>query len=303
MTPAELLAIRELLASSPLREFRQVIGPDHPLLFKGPDVLISAPGNIAALFVPTRAERKNAAHLGARLIATRLAYPQETRCVLVRNDENLEESFVHDFDAQISLSDPFANRQIAFPEGGAKPALPDQLWEETVFRFDQALRASLLSYKWRHRYSEGPGAAPDTDRWRQLGSVLQHRSLADFRDRTLRQRGRYSFREVSVVISRSQNRSALLQRAKTAAELQFISDFGLDNGIPYRRSSHDIAIFVSSRWSETFNENSKAVVASAFAGIAIAPSEDPAIVETFIEKMPKLRRPSHRDDWWNFEDE
>jgi hypothetical protein len=277
--------------------------PTIPFFSRGPDVLISAPGNICAIFVPTHAERRNAAHLAARLISTRLAYPQETRCILLRSEDNLERFFAHDFDAQISLRDPFANRRLASPEGGAKPAFSDQVREETVLRFDRALRASLLSYKWRSRFREGPPVRSEADQWRDLRSVLQRLTTADFREQTLRQRGRYSFRDVPVVIARSQSRSALLKRARSAAELQFVSDFGLDNGIPYRRSTADIAIFVSSHWGETFDENSKGVVASAFAGIAIAPSGDPDIVQTFIEKIPKLRRPSYRDDWWGDDEE
>jgi hypothetical protein len=114
----------------------------------------------------------------------------------------------------------------------------------------------------------------------------------------LRQRDRYFFRGVSVVLATSQDRSALLRRTKSTAELQFVSDFGLDNGMPYLQSAAKIAVLIADQSGEQFEENSKAVVAAAFAGIAIAPGADPNVVANFIEKIPSLRRSIEDESFW-----
>lgn len=161
MIRAELTAIRELLAAPALREFRHVVAPDHPLVFKGPDVLLSAPDDICAIFVPTATERKNSAHLGARLIATRLAYPVETRCVLMWGERDFQSAATQDFDAKISILNRHAADLLATPDADRlRPAIGDQMRSDTMMRFDRALRASSLSYKWQRIYRR-PDRTPD----------------------------------------------------------------------------------------------------------------------------------------------
>lgn len=64
--------------------------PDHPFLFSGPDVLIGSRGALlAAFFVKTR-EISRPKELTARLVASRLALPEQTKCVVVLNGTETE---------------------------------------------------------------------------------------------------------------------------------------------------------------------------------------------------------------------
>jgi hypothetical protein len=64
------------------RNYEVSIDPDHPYLFTSPDVLIGENGTLIAVFVPRNEEERAPQGLYARLIATRLALPSNTRCVL-----------------------------------------------------------------------------------------------------------------------------------------------------------------------------------------------------------------------------
>jgi hypothetical protein len=72
-----------------------VIAPDHPLLFNGPDVLLSLPGSVVGLFVASKHEISNPVGLLVRLALTRYAYPQNLRCALILDaQEKLAETDV-----------------------------------------------------------------------------------------------------------------------------------------------------------------------------------------------------------------
>jgi hypothetical protein len=282
-----------------------VIEPDHPLVFDGPDVLLSTPGNITALFVPNFVEKKNPARLGSRLIATRLAYPTETRCVLVQLEHDLADTFRYDFDLLISGHDRSAASRLV-NRGEVRPTIGDDLQRNTIRRFDRALRASLLSYKWQRAYERSERRPPslEGDLWSDWGASLESHGPIAFRDRGLRQKHRYLLHQVPVVLAGQKSKAALLKQTRYTADLQFLSDFGLDNGIPYPKTDgENITVLVADDWSNHFDETSKAVVATAFAGVAIAPAAAKEIVEAFIDKLPKLRRTIEPDSISTFDDD
>lgn len=57
--------------------------PDHPLLFSGPDVLVGSRGSLLAAFFAKSSEAARPKELFARLVASRLALPGHTTCVVV----------------------------------------------------------------------------------------------------------------------------------------------------------------------------------------------------------------------------
>lgn len=57
--------------------------PDHPLLLRGPDVLIGHRGGLVGFFLPTLREQIASKSLSDRLAMSRLAYPAHARFVLV----------------------------------------------------------------------------------------------------------------------------------------------------------------------------------------------------------------------------
>jgi hypothetical protein len=282
--------LREFLAAPHLSGFRQIVSPEHPLIFRGPDAVLSAPHNICALFLPNTLERKNPAHLASRLIATRLAYPAETRCVLVPGGGELDSDLQNDFDVSLQPSGQELIDFIRTPEETGKPPAPAAFRQNMIERFDRALRTSLLSYRLqrfegRRLVAEGKrpiGRTPD----------FVSNSNIDFRQDTIRQRDRYLFHDVPLVIAAGRSPDALLRRTKSTAELQFIFDYGLDNGALYSKRDSQVALLVVNNWSSLFDESSKAVTAAAFAGIALAPAADPEELERFVAKARTIRRPS-----------
>jgi hypothetical protein len=281
--------LREFLTTPHLRGFRQIIYPEHALIFRGPDAVLSAPHNICALFLPNASERKNPAHLASRLIATRLAYPAETRCVLVPDSGKSEWDLRKDFDASLPGSDQKLIEFIRTPEETGKPPA-DAFRQNTIDRFDRALRTSLLSYRLQRFEAKRP--AEERRRPVRKSDLFISDSRIDFRHDTIRQRDRYLFREVPLILATGRGRNALLRRTRSTADVQFIFDYGLDNGAIYSKRSSQVALLVVEHWTNLFDENSKAVMAAAFAGIALAPSTDPEEIEMFIAKTRTIKGPS-----------
>lgn len=71
--------MRERLPSA----FATVLAPDHPLLLRGPDVLVGGEGVLTAVYIPGVVERERSQdNLRTRYILSRLALPPHTRHVL-----------------------------------------------------------------------------------------------------------------------------------------------------------------------------------------------------------------------------
>jgi hypothetical protein len=281
--------LNEFLTVPHLRGFRQIIYPESHLIFRGPDAVLSAPHNICALFLPNALERKNPAHLASRLIATRLAYPAETRCVLVPDSEKSDWDLQKDFDVSLPASNRNLIEFIRTPEETGKPPA-DAFRQNTIDRFDRALRTSLLSYRLQRFEARRPLA--ERRRPIQKTEAFVSDTRIDFRHGAIRQRDRYLFHDVPLILATGRRQNALLRRTRSTADAQFIFDYGLDNGALYPRRSSQVALLVVDHWASLFDESSKAVMAAAFAGIALAPATDPEEIEMFITKTRTIKGPS-----------
>ena len=76
-----------------------VPNPDHPLLIRGPDIIISNKSNLFALFTPSAEERRFPSRLKSRFVLGRLALPSHTRCLLIFEPSDLAvtQYFSNDF--------------------------------------------------------------------------------------------------------------------------------------------------------------------------------------------------------------
>lgn len=66
--------------------FSIVNAPDHPLLLRGPDVIVGSGAGVLAVFIPNAAEIKNYNLFETRFTLSRLAFPGETCSVLLIGD-------------------------------------------------------------------------------------------------------------------------------------------------------------------------------------------------------------------------
>jgi len=83
----ERKAVIGVVSSAFGRDYTVAPRPDLPNLFEGPEVLAGRTGDLVAVFIPKKAEIRNAARLLARLGLCRLALPSHTRCVLVYSEQ------------------------------------------------------------------------------------------------------------------------------------------------------------------------------------------------------------------------
>lgn len=88
--------------------FQIVREPDHPLLIRGPDILIGSDRGLLCVFLPSSDERTSNSSLQTRLILSRLAMPPATCNVLVLEaelDQSLGDKLGHDFSEVLSLDE------------------------------------------------------------------------------------------------------------------------------------------------------------------------------------------------------
>src|ERR1700761_7904383 len=80
-------------------KFLVVPNPDHPLLLRGPDILVVGDRASTAIFMPLAIERHSEELLRSRLILSRLALPPYVRCILLLepSDNHIAQSLSNDF--------------------------------------------------------------------------------------------------------------------------------------------------------------------------------------------------------------
>jgi hypothetical protein len=92
-------ALTQLLRRELSDKFMIVQNPDHPLLIRGPDIIVATSRAITAIFMPLATERHSHGLFKSRLTLSRLALPAHTRCILVfePKDRDFAQSFLNDF--------------------------------------------------------------------------------------------------------------------------------------------------------------------------------------------------------------
>ncbi|MFL5218382.1 MAG: hypothetical protein ACJ8DO_06875 [Microvirga sp.] len=125
-----------------------VAGPDHPLLSRGPDVLVGSTKGLLAIFVVHAAERRSPPALQARFMLSRLAFPRDTRFALAfeGRDELLAKKFYHDFAAIFPLTDRSALRSIAeTPRQLNQRLVPKDIYVGARTRFAETYEVTRMS--------------------------------------------------------------------------------------------------------------------------------------------------------------
>lgn len=304
MRRQEHTLLRQLIQASALRSFSHVFGPDHPLLFRGPDLLLGNQQTLTGIFVPNAAEQRNPAHLIARLIATRLAYPNEMRCVLLAFKEYPYGDLTKDFDGWFTLQDRHLIDFLADNSPRRREKMSPEMRQRAMKRFDQALRGTAFSFRLQRRSRrENPERSTSISArlLSRLKSDLPTAPSVESSGYRLRPTSRYIWNQTPIVVTESERHQTVLRRIKSTSEIQYLDDFQLDNGTPHFRGQANFAVFVSPRGAEVFDPSSKTSLASAFAGITFAPTDDPAELDEFVARVPFLPGPTSDESPWLFD--
>lgn len=89
-------------------DFLIIKDPDHPYLISPPEILLAVPERLLAIFFIKGHETSSPYRLISRLVASRLALPQSTSCILVRSTK----SNLNDFQMEYSFDDVLEESEI-----------------------------------------------------------------------------------------------------------------------------------------------------------------------------------------------
>lgn len=240
------------------------------------------PDNLCAIFVPSSSERDNPIHLAARLIATRLAYPSNTRCILLTkpNDERDWSSFYYDFSGFFDVGERKL-RDFIHEKGemGRSQKVPENIHFEAVKKFDDAIRITRLARKLSR--IEKMDSRVDS-------KVIPYGSeLIYLKGMKYYARNRMSWNGSSISISNARKNN-LKKSFSHFGELHLISSYNLDRGVPYPKGESDVGFIVPTKADIHDIDNEKLVHATAFCGLAIIESNDAEKFDMIIEKSKSI---------------
>jgi hypothetical protein len=278
----DIKARRSLLGRSLRREISDdyivVTAPDHPLLLKGPDILIGGDGNLTAVYLPTIQEINQNRLLRARYILARLALPASTRHLLVQ-PENARH-WIAGLSEQFALELPWDERRevvkIARDANfrGKQRDLPRKTVIETRERFAQ----TYLAVKANQRLTARIGMSPSV-----IGSEQMERArLIDYGPVIDGVRENYFDGE-----------ALPLQSIKSLIDNTINESFSLEDTVPLQRDEHwryDVAAVSD---VATFRgDPEKTLRAAAFAGWALLenlPRDLQSLAANHLRKRKKYR--------------
>lgn len=227
-------------------QFVIAAAPDHPLLLKGPDLLIGGPGGIAALLLPSALERRQPKLALARFALCRFALPEATNFILVAayGDEQVADQLTNSMAAVVISENQKGGeltRLVAEPKRLGQRPVPEKLREKVKSRFGDLYRVARVVSRGRNRLTP---TAPNTE----------DQELIDRQPK---------------YIKRTADISAL---TITGADASFI----VDNGVPYLTGIPAEAAVIEKLPSYP-GDPMKYIRASAFSGWVLSESGNPSL--------------------------
>ena len=269
--------------------FNLVVDPDHPLIFDGPDALLSAPARLWAIF-HLKSGQGDPVRLSARILATKLAYPISTQFILVEDSEQPLESWdtaSRSFDGHFFIGDRLLRDFEDSTRSSIAAEAAEQARTQAIVRFDHALRATKLTSRGNWRSTGRIAANPRisvTDRPAEEVHFGAHR---------IRSKSRYDLDGIPVFISNARDQS-LRQSLSRFASLQLLSDYGLDNGVPYATGTSDTGFVLTRGIDFAVPSDPKLLYATAFAGLGIAPDDDVELLRGFRDRLASFEAAQDR---------
>lgn len=262
--------LSNLVASSEL-----VFNPDHPLLLRGPDALVSYGTALCAVFEPHSLEERNPAHLASRLIASRLALPRSTRTLLVltRSQEPRFTEVEGQFGLTTNRSDQSLRRFLRSDDFGRTLPVERDTFALVGKRFDAAMEVTRFAFFLNRRVDDESRV---TRRFSE--KPIRRRIAMNGLHYAPRNRALVNGVEASLIGARSKHN--FVRQVNAALSGNLLDTFYLSGGVPVEKAAHNHAVVVE-HGETMLSLHSKEVYASAFSGTAVvAGSSDEVLRET-----------------------
>lgn len=256
-----------------------VYKPEHPLLLRGPDALVSGPGNLCAFFVPNGWEIDNPAHLATRLISSRLALPEHCRTVLlVDGAEGAFFPLERDFGLFTSLDDSALTKFIGdSSDFGAARRMERKIQAGVLKTYDTALTLTEQSYRiTRTKRSSSPPELSRRVHSNNKSSTLESGVLK------YSPRNRIEIEGRPMSFLSGKNRNNVIQQLMFAASGAILERYTLDTGIPYPKEK-PVHLAISSVAAEAIDMRGKYAHGAAFSGTSLIPTDDLETIQSVIE--------------------
>jgi hypothetical protein len=261
-----------------------VVHPDHPLIYRGPNALLSGPGSLLAVFYRGTSERAESIRPAAHLIGAKLAYPVDTQFILVdestprQRPRSDDDQVTHCFDGNFLIGDRGFRDFAPTARSPGKTSALETAQAEATKRFDHASRATRLTLRGNWRETTYP--ASGSERSVTAGPSLDIR----FGDRWIKTRNRYDLDGTPVFVSNA-GPQTLRTSLSRFAELQLLSGCRLDNGVPYTTATEATAFVLTKGIEFAVPSNSKLIYATAFADLGIAPDDNIEVLHEFRRRL------------------
>lgn len=123
-------------------DFLIIKDPDHPYLISPPEILLAAPERLLAIFIIKSFEASSPYRLISRLVASKLALPQSTLCILVSSTK----SILSDHQIENSFDDVLEESEILHYCHKFVEKRPIKRWKPvpTEIRQNHFLRTNIL---------------------------------------------------------------------------------------------------------------------------------------------------------------
>lgn len=258
--------LSRLLKSELPNDFIILPNPDHPLLIRAPDLLVSKKGMITAIFLPSAAERRSHNILTSRLTLSRLALPPHTRCILIveARDYSLGEIFSNDF-AEIfawtarSKASEFVGNVNSL---GRHRDLPPDVAGDAQTTFSNAMGVMRLAARLADQPFTSAFGETVTD---EALDHLDQRKIRSSLSRPTIKRNAHQLGGVPVTELADAEISSLAVQYLINNQTEHL--YRLDNGIPYA-TKEPPGIAVVSQWPLGGRDPEKLIHAAAFGGWA-----------------------------------
>ena len=275
-------ALGQILKRELSREFMIVKYPDHPLLIRGPDLLVATLRSITAIFVPLAAERRSFDSLKSRLTLSRLAFPPHTRCILVMgpNDLALGHSLANDFAKILEWSNRAEIVRIISDINfvGRHRDVPPSIIGDAQKRFANAMTVMRIAARLTRRPFS---AAFDEEGVRQQDTSISSAIRRPFRRPVIhREPSSVGLDGVPFTELTDTEVDTALVRELVNEQVDYV--YSLDNGIPYPRDEPPGVAMVQD-WPTRARDSEKLILAAAFGGWAF-------VLEETRDELPRFAR-------------
>jgi hypothetical protein len=307
--------VKDLL-NSLASTYSVVSNPDHPLLLRGPDALVSDYGYLAAVFTLSSRALRNPNSLLVRLAISRYALPQTTRSVLLAEQAgNQDMDLLRDNFHAVLVGEEHRDleRIIRYRETGLGRSgeIPQQLRARYLSQYWVALEQSRRAFarepsspQWIQRGGEEPHDAPRAFRvpsWGLGGRATVSKKLFTTHDGQ------------SLIAELPSRRGAWRAAAEKVIEYRTRGLYKLDRGVMHGNDPSGPSLLLSRNVDATSWDPRKLRRAAAFGGWTLVPgNETPTLLPyereytevkvTVSERRTDAEEEGEIDDWESDED-